>query len=181
MDLNGDAHVNVTTDRLEALKRLIRQDGLLYAEDLLEAARAHGHAWHGHFIWDNTRAGELYRLYQARMVVATVRLKMAGTKGKTINVRLFHHLRNDVKGHRTISSIASNALLRDQMRRQLADDLMALRVRYAAIEHVLAEPALFRAIDRFVDKLQRKSARLVGAPNSRNSRVPRRPSQARQS
>lgn len=57
----------------EALKELEREGRLLPVE-VVESARDDDSPLHSHFEWDDSLAGEKYRLHQARALIRTVKL-----------------------------------------------------------------------------------------------------------
>ena len=63
---------------------------LIQAEDLVEWDRTHGKKL---FTWDDEQAGEAWRVYQARLFLNTVRLKLDG-----LRVRAFINIPEDGHG-----------------------------------------------------------------------------------
>lgn len=54
------------------LRAVERKHKRVTAESLVTDAKATNHPWHHRFVWDDTKAGHLYRLYQARDMIAAV-------------------------------------------------------------------------------------------------------------
>lgn len=69
--------------RAAAIKALER-DGRLTARRLVDAARNPRHPMHRDFTWDNAVAGEAFRIDQARMLIAQVRVVITTSTKKLI-------------------------------------------------------------------------------------------------
>jgi len=67
-----------------ALRRLETRDGRLTAETVVRAAAAPNHPLHDHFEWDDTEAGQQWRLHQARMLIAQVRVVVTTSTKKLV-------------------------------------------------------------------------------------------------
>lgn len=65
---------------LEELKRIkdLHVNKILKPEDVLESARHESSVLHDRFCWDDTKAAEEYRLWQARQLIATVKIEYDG-------------------------------------------------------------------------------------------------------
>lgn len=67
-----------------ALRRLETRDGRLTAEMVLRAASDPKHALHDHFDWDDSEAAHQWRLHQARMLIAQVRVVITTSTKKVV-------------------------------------------------------------------------------------------------
>lgn len=61
------------TIRKNCIERMDRE-GRLTAEELVQAASKRSHPMHVDFLWDNAKAGHLYRVEQAREYIRDVRI-----------------------------------------------------------------------------------------------------------
>lgn len=81
--------------RSELMK--VRQDhGVLNAKNVVETARPPEHPLHSRFEWDNSVAGESWRLHQASELIRSVRItyKEPDESGPGRSVRAFHAVPN---------------------------------------------------------------------------------------
>jgi hypothetical protein len=62
------------------LKSLELKNGSLTPKVVVDAAREKDHPLHNYFEWNNTTAGEAYRLWQARQLIASVTVVIQGKK-----------------------------------------------------------------------------------------------------
>lgn len=75
VDDRGEAPAEITVPVREALERLER-DGRLTAAGVLDSARDSASPLHRCFEWDDSVAGERYRLDQARRLIRSVRVEI---------------------------------------------------------------------------------------------------------
>jgi len=61
----------------DELLKLERDDGRLLPEDVVAAAAAPEHPLHAKFEWDDEKAGSLYRIQQARVLIRSVKLRIS--------------------------------------------------------------------------------------------------------
>lgn len=79
-----------------------KNDHQLTAENVVETARSTKNPLHKCFEWDNKKAGEQYRLHQARKIISCVTVvKHIGNKD--VSVKAFVNIRKDNKGNLTHS------------------------------------------------------------------------------
>lgn len=61
----------------EELRKIARRDGFISAPAVVEAARSPSSPLHSHFQWNDDKAAQEYRLWQARQLIAVVRFEPA--------------------------------------------------------------------------------------------------------
>lgn len=134
-----------------AIKKLYRQHGgELHPSDVVDAARAPGSPLHRFFTWDDSKAASEYRLWQARHLIARVRVVVPVSQKRTIQVRAYHALRSDRGGYRHAKDILGEQSLRDDLLTQLGSDLDSIREKYACLTNLAETSGLFTAISEFV-------------------------------
>jgi hypothetical protein len=82
---------------VKRLNEIYLKQGALSPPLVLEAARKDGKQgplW-SHFEWDDTIAGEKHRLWQAMMLLNTVKIKLTVSTGEVESVRAFPSIRQD--------------------------------------------------------------------------------------
>jgi hypothetical protein len=129
--------------------------GMLRPSDVVAFARNPKTALHGRFEWDNDKAGDAYRLYQAREII---RVQVTVTDNNPIPIRAYVSLRDDRKqedgGYRTMSDVMRTKNLREALLREAYNDMEIFLRKYEAIKQlagvrraiVKALPAVEKAI-----------------------------------
>lgn len=79
-------------DHFEILMDIHNRRGRLDPEIVIEEATPEESPLHGSFEWDDSRAGDLYRLVQARILIKKVKILIPETE---IPVSAFIHLRGE--------------------------------------------------------------------------------------
>ena len=111
--------------------------GLLRPKDIVDFARNPATALHARFCWDNTRAAELYRLWQAQQ---TIRVWVEVINEYREPVRAFVSVMDDRiaqgGGYRTLSNVLSDSLMRRRFLRQALDSLKEWERRYQQLKEL---------------------------------------------
>jgi hypothetical protein len=88
-ETTGEAMTNKHSMRevvRETIQSLYDTNGQVVASQLVEAARPKSHPAHAAFEWDNKRAGDAYRLWQARAYIRVVKVRRAEAEERLIHV-----------------------------------------------------------------------------------------------
>jgi len=129
---------------IKELNRISEENGgLLLPENVIKAARSKTSPLHRRFEWNNTKAAQEYRLWQARHLISVCVQVLPGV---TEPVSVFMSLSSDRSsggGYRTTVSVCFNAERREQMLQDALHDLNTFQRRYASV-HQLAK--VFSAI-----------------------------------
>lgn len=80
----------------EELERIRSKTGQLVPADVVSAARPKKSPIHAAFEWDDTLAGEKYRIHQARNIIRAVRVVSEGDDGESVSHPQFVHIN---RGH----------------------------------------------------------------------------------
>jgi len=140
------------------LKKIEQKHGTLRPEVIVEFAKNPKTALHSSFEWDNVKAGQEYRLWQARQIIS-VYVETYRIDGREVNVRAFHSLPSDRTegglGYRSIDSILTSEDGRAQMLAEAFAEFERLRKKYEVLNE-LSE--VFQAIDDAKDKTAKKIA-----------------------
>ena len=108
-------------------------DGILRPEIVVEAARAKTSPLHSSFEWDNTRAAEAHRLWQARQLIVSVTIKYEGVKNSS---PIYVSLKKDREaggGYRTMVAVLSDDELREQLLEDARQDMEIFRQKYCGL------------------------------------------------
>jgi hypothetical protein len=120
--------------------RLAHPEGLLVPSEVVAAAEAEDSPLNSCFTWDDSVAGPLYRIEQARRLIR-VFVEVTPREGAEIVTRSYFNLPSDRRvgadhGYRPISAILSDAELRAELLRTALADLESFRRKYAALEEL---------------------------------------------
>jgi hypothetical protein len=145
------------------LRGLYRKNGnRLHPEDVVNAARDPESVLHSHFTWDDSKAADEYRLFQARRLIATVKIVVPASGGNSVTVRAYHALRSERKGYRHTKDIVTTKELRDSLLSQLVSDLERIKDTYEAMRKMAETRKLFDVIEEFCGN-HKERAEAVGA------------------
>jgi hypothetical protein len=118
------------------LKKIEAAEGLIRPGSVVEAARAEDSPLHKFFEWDNTKAAENYRQWQARQLVASVYVRNANSE-TGIPVRAFVNVQIDsdepgkpMQGYLSQGTMIKNPGLEQQVLRYAKEQLLAWRRRF---------------------------------------------------
>lgn len=122
----------------EALASIYDSRGHLTPQVVLDEARANrstaGKALHAHFTWDDEKAGEQWRLSEARDLIRRVRVvyREATESEGARTLRAYHSVAsgNGQRVYVDADKIASDEFSRTLLLREMRRDWMALRRRY---------------------------------------------------
>lgn len=122
--------------KMGILLGLRRDDGTLRPLDIVEAARTDDHPLHGEFEWDNSVAGQKYRLHQAEQLIRTVVVKV---KEDSEPIRMFVSLREDREqgtGYRTVVDVLTDDDKTAQLLNETRKDAAVLLKKLAGLQKV---------------------------------------------
>ena len=130
------------------LKRIAAEnEGLLMPEIVVNSARPESSPLHSRFEWNNGKAAEAYRIWQARQLIRVVIETLPGANGTS---EVFVSLSSDRKhgGYRVMAEVLSVAKMREQMLADALAELELFRDRYKRLRELAAVFAEIRKIKR---------------------------------
>lgn len=114
-----------------------RHNGLLRPEDVVEFAKDEETALHSRFQWDDDKAAQEYRLWQAREIIRVSVILLPNTSEP---VRAFVSLKadrsKDAGGYRTIQNVMTDTEMREQLLEQALDDLEYFTRKYQQLKEL---------------------------------------------
>ncbi len=130
---------------ISELKRIAQDNGgLLQPETVVSEARRKSSVLHSRFEWDNSVAGEQYRIWQARQLIRVAVEVLEGTTEETeVFVSLTPDRQRESGGYRVIAEVLSDKQMRKVM---LADALEDLKLFQAKYQRLLELVPIFDAI-----------------------------------
>lgn len=105
-------------------------------KDVVEFARDPTTALHSQFEWEDSKAAEEYRLWQARQII---RVQLVVTHESSEPVRAFVSLTTDRKiggGYRPIDDVLADPELSSQMLSDALDELRRVRAKYQQLKEL---------------------------------------------
>lgn len=132
---------------LDELQAIEERDGILKPEAVVEYAKNPETELHKHFTWDDSEAGQRYRVWQARKLIR-VTVTMVNTGEKQIEAVAFVSLtidRNHGGGYRSIANVLTDSELKARMLNDALKELQIFRKKYAELKELAA---VFDAIDK---------------------------------
>jgi hypothetical protein len=152
-------------NELEAIR--LKNGGLLTEEAILDVAKAKTHPLHDEFTWDNTQAGKLWRLEEARRLIRSVYVTIESPKHAAVSVRAYASLPSDREasgGYRAIQDVLADKELRRELLAAALSELEAFKRRYSNLAQLAP---VFSAIDTI--KTKASKAR-VSKPRNQKAR-----------
>ena len=117
------------------LKRIAKANGgLLQPETVVEESRDEDSPLHSRFQWDDTVAGQQYRIWQARQLIRVTVEVLAGTEETTeVFVSLTTDRERESGGYRTMVSVLSNNDMRSQLLEDAKNEMRLFENKYAKL------------------------------------------------
>lgn len=154
--------------KVELEKIAAKNGGRLTPDDVLNEAKKAGSPLHDAFEWDNTKAGHMYRITQARTLIRSVRIDVVTTT-KVLNVVAYMRdpdAENDEQGYVSVPKLIGDS---DRAHAALATEYARLRAIFQRVRD-LAE-ALggdVSEVDEIANATQRFIAKFGGDSASVN-------------
>lgn len=125
------------------------------APALVDAARDPESPAHGLFEWQDSVAGEMWRIHQARRVIGSLRVEVVNQEGVTTLAPAFYHVRvvehGEVhEGYRPQLEVLANHDMREQALREALRYLEGFRRRY---QQIVELSPVFAAVDEVIEAI----------------------------
>lgn len=128
-------------EQIRAEIEALQKDGIVDAKDVVEWARANPEsALYSQFEWDDSKAAEEYRLFQARRVIA---LYVVSEAGERTLVSLSVD-RSKGGGYRDIERVLNNDEMRKVMLRDALQEFKRVKAKY---QHLKELASVYEAIE----------------------------------
>ena len=120
--------------------------GVLRAADVVEYARDPETALHQRFEWNDTKAAEQYRLWQARELIrVVVQTRPANDAATRVYVSLADDRRNDGGGYRTLDEVMRSKTMREALLKQAHADMVRFETTYRQLSELASVIAAMRS------------------------------------
>jgi len=136
----------------EVLEGIYKEHGSLTPALVLSLAREPDHPLHKRFEWDDSVAGERYRLGQARHLITTVKVRYVNPSDDTQTVRArAYHAMPTAQGtaFRSTDDIVVDEFARRLLQQQMRREFEALKARYERFDELWL--MLQEAVDRHLE------------------------------
>lgn len=132
-------------NELETIKE--QHGGMLDPADVVAFARNKKTALHGQFTWDDSKAAEEYRLWQARQII---RVQVMVVPDSNHTVRAYVSLSDDrgEGGYRDIRTVMANKDMRKSLMAQAMRDMQLFEQKYSVLEELAAVLAAMRNVSK---------------------------------
>lgn len=141
------------------MKKIVREEltrlatsagGILKPEAVVAAAKSPKSPLHDLFTWDDSEAAHAYRLWEARHLIARVKVTIEIAPEQQVKVRAFHQLESEEGGYRPVVVILNDPAMKRQLFKQLTDDLDRIQEKYATLKTMAASKKVLAAIAEFL-------------------------------
>jgi hypothetical protein len=141
------------------LEKLEQKYGMLTAPDVIREAANENNPLHNWFDWNDNEASEKWRLHQARMLIATVRVKVMfegslKSYKKYLNVTVKDN-GNSSRGYLSTVKIVNDTSLRNQVLKKAIQEAEYWKRSY---EEYTELTDIFKGIDKTKEKLKTVNA-----------------------
>lgn len=128
------------------LKKLEKKHGIITPKAVVSYAKPKTSPLHRYFTWDDTKAAEEYRLWQAQHLVARVFVRVTGEENEKPTLRAFVNIRvqsddeeeGSVRGYVGIDVAKRSEPLRRQVLQYAHDQLVLWDERFGAMQEFFA-------------------------------------------
>ena len=133
---------------LDELKVIEERDGILQPKAVVDFARDPNTELHNKFEWDDAKAGEQYRIEQARHLIRVQVTFLKKNENENVPIQAYVSLTDDryaEGGYRSIVSILSDDEMREKMLKDARRELNIFRRKYQSLVEL---SKLFQEIER---------------------------------
>lgn len=134
------------------LRRLAAiNSGVLVPAVVIDRARSPRSPLHSVFQWDDTKAADEYRIWQARELIQRT-FRVISVNGKEMKVQVFVSLKPDRNvpggGYREMSFVLSNEDMRSQLLKQAIEEMKFFAEKYASLRELARVFQAIRSVRR---------------------------------
>lgn len=137
-----------------------KKGGKLTPKELVEAARDVNSPLHDEFEWNNTKAAQKYREWQARYIISSIEVKLTYIPSeiekvdlqivpKSDGVKFYHTLDLDEGGYENVLTISSDEEKRKKLLDNCLRDVNSFVEKYDTLRSAL--PKLFEVMDETIE------------------------------
>lgn len=118
------------------MEQIDKTYGVVTAEKVVERAENENNLLHDYFEWNNDKAGHLWRLQQARVLIASVEVTYINEEKKEpVTVRAFVNTKKD-QGYQRIEKVVSDVDRYQMLLDKAYDDLRVVRDKYTDLQEI---------------------------------------------
>lgn len=130
----------------QELDRIYREHGKLDAPDIVEESRPDGAVLHPCFEWNDPKAAELYRQYQARQIVCCIVTVKETKRGGEAVTRAYEHVGGT---YHPINVIIQCADKSEELRKTAFLELESFRKKFQTVDELVP---VFDAIEKVLEQ-----------------------------
>ena len=150
MGSKGEAMNKKILKELEIVRKRSK-DGKLHAEEIVEFAKNKNTALHSKFEWDDTKAAQEYRIWEARQLIKIVVTIIPHTNVETSVYVSLKKDRMGEGGYRAMVEVLSNKELRKDLLHDALEDFEYWKRKYYLVTELIP---IFQAAEEVTAKLK---------------------------
>ena len=121
---------------LQTLREIETKTGMVTPRALVDKARASDSPLHGLFEWDNSRAADRYRLYQARQHISSVRVQFMGKETSAYWNATVEIEDVPVQGYFSTAQVASDEAIRSVVVKEAVQNIVHWQKKYKELKEL---------------------------------------------
>lgn len=114
---------------------LVKNNGVLTPESVVEAAKNKGSVLHDQFTWDNNKAAHNYRLLQAMCLIKSVRIRVSEGE-ESMRTHAYVLPERGKSEYRALTDVLSDKDLSEALLEQAKAELSAFKLKYGRIQRL---------------------------------------------
>lgn len=131
-----------------ALLEIEKEAGALTPDAVVEAAAAPDSVLHSYFCWDNTLAAERYRKWQARQLIASVRVVYSPGNRDSMKVRAFLNVQHgDSQNYFGTARVMGDDELRTRLLQQAKIEMQRFKEKYGLLRELAGVFAAIESVE----------------------------------
>lgn len=131
-----------------ALLAIEQEAGALTAEAVLEAAAPEDSFLHKYFCWDDTVAAERYRQWQARKLIASVKVTYSPSSRDSMKVRAFLNVQHgDSQNYFGTARVMGDDELRTRLLQQAKIEMQRFKEKYGLLRELAGVFAAIESVE----------------------------------
>ena len=121
---------------LDALTEIESKEGILRPQDVVKAAQNEDSPLHKHFEWEDSEAAAKYRIWQARQLIASVKVEFLGEDRPAYYNATVQVESVPVRGYHSLEKVLNDEELREKVVIQAVKDLAFVYRKYESLKEI---------------------------------------------
>ena len=123
---------------LGEVEKIKGKDGIIHPQDLVEISRPFDAPLHDQFEWNDSKAAETYRIWQARQLIAKVKITVEKVEAPAfVNIKIENEKGAvEEQGYFPIAKVLSNETLKKMAIKEAVREIRYWETKYAQYEEL---------------------------------------------